>query len=111
MRFHDAAICEGVMHIPEIAPYIRERLSDTVLTISPDRMQIVASLLRKSGFLPEITGESAPDPARSGEPFTPATIQMLLSKESMPEPNRNFVFPEEKIEPSTPENAAGESDS
>ena len=111
MRFRDPATCEGVMHIPEIAPYIRERLSETVLTISPDRMQVVAGLLRKSGYLPEITGESTPDPARSGEPFIPITIQTLLSEESMPEPNRNFVFPEEKIDPPTAEIYVGETES
>ncbi len=111
MRFRDAATCEGVMHIPEIAPYIRERLSDTILTISPDRMQIVAELLRKSGYLPEIAGESLPNPARSGEPFAPVTVPMLLAEAAMPEPNRNFVFPEEKTDTSTEEHSTGENES
>ena len=99
------------MHIPDIAPYIRERLSDTILTISPDLMQGVAELLRKSGYLPEITGETTSDPARSGDPFTPVSIRDFLAGEAMPEPNRNFVFPEEKVEPAFAEIQAGESES
>jgi hypothetical protein len=95
MRFRDAATCESVMHIPEIAPFIRERLSDTVLTVPAEHVCTIAALLRGSGYLPEISGEAADNPARSGKPYRPATIRDLIDVLDFPEHHRTFVSPED----------------
>ena len=95
MRFRDAATCESVMHIPEIAPFIRERLSDTALTVPAEHIRTIAALLRRSGYLPEISGEAADNPARSGKPYRPATIRDLIDVLDLPEHHRAFVSPED----------------
>ncbi|MHB9029906.1 MAG: helicase-associated domain-containing protein, partial [Candidatus Latescibacterota bacterium] len=97
MRFHDSAICDSVMHMPEMRHYIRERLSDTIITVPAERIRVIAGILRQSGFLPEIPGESVPDPARSGEKYNPSSVPEILSEYALPDTRKNFVFPDEEL--------------
>jgi hypothetical protein len=93
MRFRDAASCESVMHIPVIAPFIRERISDTILTVPAEYIRTIAAFLREAGYLPEISGEAGDDPARSGKPYRSATLRDLLAAREIPEHSRVFVSP------------------
>jgi hypothetical protein len=93
MRFNDSSICDSVMHMPEMRQHIRERLSDTVITVPSERIRIITGILRQSGFLPEIPGESVPDPARSGEKYHPSSIPEILSPYTLPDSCKKFLFP------------------
>lgn len=96
MRFRDPEVCNGVMHIPDVAPFIRERLSETVVIVPAERVRVIAAHLRRHGFLPEIAGEIEPDPARSGTHYHPESPQELIAGQTLPEPPLPFVFPEEE---------------
>jgi len=93
MRFRDANMCNGVAHIPEIAPYIRERISDTVLIVGAENIQRITSHLKKSGYQPEIYGSSPKDTAASGSEFIPNSMNTILEKNRIPEFNNDFIFP------------------
>jgi hypothetical protein len=95
MRFQDPETCRNVLHIPEIAPYIKERLSETALVVPPERISILTAILRRTGYLPEVYGETVDDPARSGEPYVPQSISTILAGYTMPEIHRNFFLPED----------------
>ncbi|MDP2983815.1 MAG: helicase-associated domain-containing protein [Candidatus Latescibacter sp.] len=95
MRFQDPETCRNVLHIPEIAPYIKERLSETALVVSSERISILTAILKRTGYLPEVYGESVADTARSGEPYAPQSISTILARYTMPEIHRNFFFPED----------------
>ncbi len=104
MRFRDAAVCDSVTHIPEIAPYIRERLCDTIVSVHADRVSMITGLLRKAGYLPEVTGESATDPTHSGFRYKPVSVPGLLAEFAIPENRKAFLFPQEE----SPDNPPGE---
>jgi hypothetical protein len=103
MRFQDSAICDSVMHMPEMRHYLRERLSDTIITVPAERIRVIAEILRQSGFLPDVPGESVPDPARSGERYQPSSIPEILSAYTLPDSRKNFVFPGEEPAETAPD--------
>ena len=93
MRFRDADTCNGVAHIPEIAPYIKEQISDTVLMIAPAKIQMITSHLKKAGYQPEIYGSSPIDNAASGSKFIPNTLNEINEKNKIPEFDIDFILP------------------
>jgi hypothetical protein len=95
MRFHDPETGRSILHIPEIAPFIKERLSETALVIPSDRIPAITAVLRRTGYLPGVYGEAGTDSARSGEVFTPESITTLLARYAVPEIHKNFFFPED----------------
>ena len=97
MRFRDESHCKSVMHLPEVKPYIKEQLSDTVIVISRDRIKKLTEILKKAGYHPEIFGEPPADTASEGEPFQHSHIDSLVALESMPQTPSNFIFPEKLI--------------
>jgi len=94
MRCRTAEICDSVVHMPDIAPYIMERLSDTAIVVSTHHVAAISEHLKKSGFLPEAFGETEPDSVLNGSGFTPAPISDLVAKHAMPDIHHNFIFPE-----------------
>ena len=97
MRFRDEAHCKSVMHLPEVKPYVKERLSDTVIVISRDRIQKLTDILKNAGYQPEIFGEPPTDTASAGEPFRLTRIDDLLREKSMPAIHSDFIFPDKLI--------------
>ena len=98
MRFHDPAVCDSVTHMPELAPYIREQISDTILIVSPEHAGTITRVVKKAGFQPEVFGAAIRDNARSGAKFISATIPKILEPYRMPEFNSEFLFPENIVE-------------
>ncbi len=94
MRCRDEATCNSIVHIPELAPYIIERLSERVLVISSDNITKVTAELKKSGYQPEQYGISNQPPDRSARPYSPKTIQSLREKYKIPGIHTEFIFPE-----------------
>lgn len=94
MRFRDANTCNSVAHLPEIAPYIKEQLSDRVLVISSEHIPTIAAVLKKSGYQPELYGVPTPGIGFSGEKYIHDSINSLLMKNKMPEIYNDFIFPE-----------------
>lgn len=97
MRFQDPETCRSVLYIPEITPYVKEVLSDTALIVSRERIPALTAILKRTGYLPEMYGESVSDPARSGEPYNPQSISNLIEEHSIPESYKNFFFPADSI--------------
>jgi hypothetical protein len=93
MRFRDKAACDSAAHIPQIAPFVRERISDTALAVQAEKVRFIAVLLRKAGYLPEISGETVEDPARSDEPFHASAVGDLSGVPEYPEHRWAFVAP------------------
>ncbi|MFA6472071.1 MAG: helicase-associated domain-containing protein [Candidatus Latescibacterota bacterium] len=97
MRFQDPETCRSVLYIPEITPNIKEVLSDTALVVSRERIPVLTAILKRTGYLPEMYGESVSDPAQSGELFHSQSISDLIKENSIPEIRKNFFFPEDSI--------------
>ncbi|MBT4483199.1 MAG: hypothetical protein HOC71_05930 [Candidatus Latescibacteria bacterium] len=93
MRFRDAVTCSSVKHSPDIIPYIREQLSDTVLIISSGHIPMIYNKLKQSNYLPEMFGETEPDPLLSGRAFTPTCISDLVEKYNIQGFCRKLIFP------------------
>ncbi len=102
MRFRSGDDCEGVMHVPSIAPYIRERISETAVAIPADKVQAIAAMLKESGWFPEVSGESAGDPAHRGEPFRSENVRALVAARDLPTVARGFIVPEDPLQDETP---------
>ncbi len=98
MRFRDESHCKSVMHLPEVKPYVKEQLSDTVIVITRDRIKKLTEILKKSGYHPEIYGEPPADTAREGETFHHSRIDDLFEEKSMAQNLSNFIFPDNLIE-------------
>lgn len=94
MRFRDAAACESVLHMPEIAPFIRERLSDTVVIVTAASVPGISASLKKNGFRPASFGKQTPDPVLEGGEYRFAGISTLLDEYNIPDIRHTFVFPE-----------------
>ena len=94
MRFRDTNTCNGVAHLPEIAPYIKEQLSDRVLVISSEHIPTIISVLKKSGYQPELYGVLTPGIGFSVEKYIHDSIKSLCMKNKMPEIYNDFIFPE-----------------
>ncbi|MFC1693073.1 helicase-associated domain-containing protein [Candidatus Latescibacterota bacterium] len=92
MRFRDEATCDSVLHSPEIAPYIIERLSKTALVISSKYIPAITLKLKKAGYLPQLFGDMPPDPILNGTVFSPENITNLTSAHSIPEIDHKYVF-------------------
>jgi len=97
MRFRDESHCKSVMHLPEVKPYVKEQLSDTVIVISRDRIKKLTEILKKAGYQPEIFGEPPTDTAYESEPFHHSQIDSLVAQESLPQTRSKFIFPEKPI--------------
>ena len=97
MRFRDESICSSIVHLSEISPYIKERLSDTVLVISRDHVQTVTDVLKDTGYQPEIFGEPSEDTTLSADTFRPTAIQDILNDMRMPVIHSNFIIPDDLI--------------
>ena len=93
MRFRDATTCNSVKHSPDIIPYIREQLSDTVLIISSGHIPMIYNKLKQSKYLPEMFGEIEPDPVLSGRAFAPTCISDLIKKYNIQGFCRKLIFP------------------
>ena len=98
MRFRDESICSNVVHLPEISPYIKERLSDTVLLISQDHVHTITDILKETGYQPEIFGSPPVDTTLSAETFQPTAIRDILKDMSMPIIHSDFIFPDDLIQ-------------
>ena len=94
MRFRDTNTCDSVAHMPEVAPYVKEQLSSTVLVISSEHIPIITFKIKNAGYQPEIYGITVRDNAVSGRKFIPDNINKLLEKNKLPEIHDNFIFPE-----------------
>ncbi len=94
MRFRDAETCQSVAHMPEVTSYIKEQLSDTVLTVSPNYVPAITAILKKALFQPDIYGSRLRDNSRSGVKFTVKTIASLNEDNRLPELHDNFIFPD-----------------
>ena len=94
MRFRDTNTCNSIAHMPEVAPYIKEQLSSTVLVISLEHIPIITSKIKNAGYQPEVYGITIQDNASSGGKFIPNNINKLLEKNKLPEIHNNFIFPE-----------------
>ena len=94
MRFRDADTCKTVAHMPEISAYVREKLSGTVLVISQENIPLITSILKKSGYHPEVYGTTLKDNASTGGKYSTTTVNKLLEKNKMPEVHLDFTFPE-----------------
>ena len=97
IRFRDASICSSVMHLPDISPYVKEQLSDTVLVLSRDCIPIITEILKKSGYQPEVFGEPPADAAVAGETFRMTCIEEILKENSMPAVYSDFIFPDDLL--------------
>ncbi len=94
MRFRDTNTCNSIAHMPEVAPYVKERLSSIVLVISLEHIPIITSKIKNAGYQPEVYGITIQDNASSGGKFIPNNINKLLEKNKLPEIYNNFIFPE-----------------
>ena len=94
MRFRDQSTCNSVMHLQEVSPYIKERLSDTVLVISDKQIKKVTNSLKKNGYQPEIINETPLDTGRSEETFIPVPIDDILTDKSVSVTRSEFIFPD-----------------
>lgn len=95
MRCRTPEICDSIVHMPAIVPYIMEQLSDTVLVVSSKHINAISEQLKRSGFLPEAFGETAPDSVRNGTGYTHVPLSALIGESAMPDIHRNFIFPEQ----------------
>jgi hypothetical protein len=95
MRFRDESICTGVMHLAEVAPYIKERLGDTVLAVLPDHVPEIIDILKNAGYQPELQGAPSNDAAQPGEPFMAVSIENMLRETGMPDVHTDFIVPED----------------
>ncbi|MBA7587941.1 hypothetical protein ES708_29989 [subsurface metagenome] len=93
MRFRDCAICNSVQHLPEVAPYIVEKLSDTAIIVLSAHISHITEALRKTGYLPEAFGKTPPDPVRSGTDYTPENISGQLARHTIPDTHHTFILP------------------
>ncbi len=82
------------MHLQEVSPYIKEKLSDTVLIISYKNIKKVTNILKKNGYQPEIFGETPLDTARADETYNPVSLDDLINESSMPVTHSAFIFPD-----------------
>jgi hypothetical protein len=94
MRCRDEATCNSIIHIPEVAPYIVERLSDRVLVISSENIPKVTAELKKSGYQPEQFGMKKQPSGTAEQSFIPVAMQTLRDKNKLPEIHTDFIFPE-----------------
>jgi hypothetical protein len=94
MRCRDANTCNSIIHIPELAPYVVERLSDCVLIISSENIPKITAALKKSGYQPELFGLPKKASGQPGKSFVPTTIHALREENKMPEMQTKFIFPE-----------------
>ena len=102
MRFKDDAVCESVMHIPEIACCVKEKLSETVIAIKREYASIATNALKKAGFHPELYGGPLNDPSLSGTVYIPSSISKIQESEMLPETNGKFIFPGFTVVPECP---------
>jgi hypothetical protein len=105
MRFQDPETCRSVLYIPEITLLIKEVLSETDLIVQRERIPALTAILKRTGYLPEMYGESVSDPARSGQAYNPQSLSTILANNTLPEMRVNFFFPEEPV---VTENIEGE---
>ncbi|MCE5249178.1 helicase-associated domain-containing protein [bacterium] len=94
MRFRDTAVCSSVMHIPKIAPYVKERISDTVLVISGDRISAITDILKDTGYQPEIFGGPSADIIFTSETFTPVGIDEVVREKDLMPARSEFIIPD-----------------
>ena len=80
--------------MPEISSYVKEQLSNTILVISPENISMITSLLKKSGYHPEVYGTALKDDASTGGKYVTTTVNKLLDKNKIPEVHCDFTFPE-----------------
>ncbi|MBN1291279.1 MAG: helicase-associated domain-containing protein [Candidatus Latescibacteria bacterium] len=95
MRFRDTAYCKSVMHLPDIRPFIKEQLTDTVIVISRDRVSKIIEILKKAGYQPELFGESPVQTTSAPETFKIHSINDIINETKMPAIHSEFIFPEE----------------
>jgi len=93
MRFRDPAVCEGISHIPMIAPFVKNRIGDTAVKISRDHIHLITAHLKKAGYQPEVYGASLKDNATIGTKFIPANPGKILETPAMTSFTTEFVFP------------------
>jgi len=94
MRFRDPAMCSSVFHDPKIAHFIKEQLSDTVLVVSSENINIIAVALKKAGYLPEKFYETPPDSLLYGLSYRPDRYDDMLAKFAIPLIHHTFMIPE-----------------
>ncbi len=94
MRFRNPTVCDSVARMPEVVPYIREHISDTVLVIKREYVERITKIAREAGFQPENYGEPIPDHSHSGAKFIPTTIGKIIDQYRLPEFYSDFAFPE-----------------
>ena len=97
MRFRDSAACESVMHMPDIAPFVREQLSDTVLVVSAVNVPQISETLKKNGFHPSAFGKQAADPVLEGTEYRFTGVFSMLDEYTIPDIHHSFMFPETDI--------------
>lgn len=102
MRFRNGNDCESVMHVPSIAPYIRERISETSVAIPADKVLAIASMLKDIGWFPEVSGESVCDPVRRGTVFRSMSVRSLAASRDLSPASKSFIIPEEHPKDDTP---------
>jgi len=95
MRLRDSSISNEVMHLPEIQPYIIERVSETVFLVRQKHIPLIMGALKQAGFQPELFGEPPDDTARDGESFHPTVIDDLTASSRLPAVLSDFYFPED----------------
>ena len=93
LRFRDSAAADQVVHIPEIAPFIKEKLSDNVFVVLRDHAQRIAAILKEKGFQPEVFGAPPADALRSPEAFEPDSTLHIITETRLPVSHHDFVFP------------------
>lgn len=93
LRFRDTASADQVVHIPDIEPFIKEKLSDNVFVVLRDHAPRIISLLKEKGFQPEAYGTQPPDSLRSPELFEPDSTRTIVSEARLPVTHHDFLFP------------------
>ena len=97
MRFRDKSVCNGVMHLPEIAPYIKEQLSETVLAVSSEHIKKITEVLKSSGYQPETFGDPPENAVSNEVSFQPVGVEDILKDLNMPSIHNDFIFPDDLL--------------
>jgi len=97
MRFRDSSICSSVMHLPTIAPHIKEQLSDRALVISRDKIPMITETLKNAGYQPEVFGETPVDTILEEAIFNPVIPDDIMKEKSIPVVHSEFIFPDDLI--------------